>query len=283
MEIIIIILSGLLSAIAPTGFALDTIIESNLRSRFAEAEVIKVRIDNTPTHQLLSGKVDRLRIATRGIEPTAGLRIAVFELETDPLSINIDRLQRDTKNFRRSFRQPVQGAVRLVLTEEDLNTAFSSPLFANRLQQAVERIAASIPGGDRQKYQLEDLQIDFREGDTSEATLGDRLQMQVTLSGTETNSQEINRVKLQIETGLEIGNRQNLKLVKPEILLNDRPLPPIFADIVEDTLGERLNWQNLDTSGIVLRLLQLEIESDRLELAAYIRIEPENLPSAPEE
>lgn len=283
MEIIIIILSGLLSAIAPTGFALDTIIESNLRSRFAEAEVIEVRIDNTPTHQLLSGKVDRLRIATRGIEPTAGLRIAVFELETDPLSINIDRLQQDTKNFRRSFRQPVQGAVRLVLTEEDLNTAFSSPLLANRLQQTVERIAASIPGGDRQKYQLEDLQIDFREGDTSEASLGDRLQIQVTLSGTETNSQEINRVKLQIETGLEIGNRQNLKLVKPEILLNDRPLPPIFADIVEDTLGERLNWQNLDASGIVLRLLQLEIESDRIELAAYIRIEPENLPSAPEE
>ncbi|MEA5472287.1 hypothetical protein, partial [Spirulina sp. 06S082] len=30
MEIIIIILSGWLSAIAPTGFALDTIIESNL-------------------------------------------------------------------------------------------------------------------------------------------------------------------------------------------------------------------------------------------------------------
>ena len=283
MEIAIVILSGLLSFIAPAGFALDTIIESNLRSRFADAEIIDVRIDNTPSHQLLAGKVDRLRIATRGIEPVEGLRIDVFELETDPLNIDIDRLQQDSKNFRSAFRQPVSGAFRLVLAEEDLNRAFDSPAFENRLQRVVERISANIPDAGQQNYKLEELEIDFIESDTTRAVLGDRLKMQVSLSGKDTRTGEITRVTLQIETGLEISNGHNLKLVEPEILLNDRPLPPLLSDIISDVLGERLNLQSLESSGVTLRLLQLEIERDRLELAAYVRIEPENLPSAPEE
>jgi hypothetical protein len=275
MEIIVILLHGLLSFVAPAGFALDTAMESNIRRRFVDAEVIDVRIDNTPSHQLLTGKVDRLRLATRGIEPVAGLRIALFELETDPLNIDIHRLQQDSQNFRRAFRQPVQGAFRLILTEEDLNRAFASPTFADRLQQAVERISASIPGAGQQNYKLEDIAIDFQTEN--------RLKMQVSLSGTDTSTAEINRVKIQIETAIEISNSYSLRLVEPEILLDDRPLPPIFADIVRDALGERLNWQSLETAGITARLLQLEIERDRLELAAFVRIEPEILPVAPEE
>ncbi|MBP0018162.1 MAG: DUF2993 domain-containing protein [Cyanobacteria bacterium SBLK] len=275
MEIAVIILHGLLSLIAPAGFALDTAIESNIRRRFVDAEVIDVRIDNTPTHQLLNGKVDRLRVATRGIEPVEGLRIAVFELETDPLNLDIHRLQTDTANFRRAFRQPVQGAMRLVLTEEDLNRTLSSPRFASRLQQAVERISANIPGAGQQNYKLEDLAIDFLEDD--------RLQLQVNLSGTDTETGEITRLKVQIETGLVASNGYYLELIEPEILLDDRPLPPIVADIVSNALGERLDLQGLQTDGMTLRLLQLEIERDRLELAAFVRLEPEILPTAPEE
>ncbi|MEM9541293.1 MAG: DUF2993 domain-containing protein [Cyanobacteria bacterium P01_E01_bin.42] len=275
MEIAVIILHGLLSFLAPVGFALDTAIESNVRRRFVDAEVVDVRIDNTPIHQALSGKVDRVRVAMRGVEPVEGLRIAAFDLETDPLYIDIHRLQQDISNFRRAFRQPVQGAFRLVLTEDDLNRAFSSPRFADRLQQAVERISASIPGAGQQNYQLEDLAIDFQENN--------RLQIQIDLSGTDTDTAEITRLKVQIETGLVMSNGYYLELIEPEILLDDRPLPPFVADIVSNALGDRLDLQTLQTDGMLLRLLQLEIESDRLELAAFVRLEPENLPPAPEE
>lgn len=275
MEIVVIILSGLLSFIAPTGFAVDTAIESNIRRRFVDAEIIDVRIDNTPSHQLLAGKVDRVRVATRGIEPVEGLRIALFELETDPLDIDIHRLQQDSENFRRAFRRPVQGAFRLVLTEEDLNRTFTSPTFAARLQQAVERISANIPGADRQNYILEEIAIDFKTEN--------RLQIRVNLSGTDTSTAETTRLKVQIETGVELIGASSLALQTPEILLDDRPLPPIVADIVSNAIGERLDLQSLETAGMTLRLLQLEIESDRLELAAFIRLEPEILPPAPEE
>ena len=86
MEWLAIILSGILAAISPAGVILDRLAADALRSQVAGVEELAVRIDNTPSYQVLQGKIQRVRLASRGLEPIPQLRLAVLELDTDPLT-----------------------------------------------------------------------------------------------------------------------------------------------------------------------------------------------------
>ncbi|MGH2415639.1 MAG: LmeA family phospholipid-binding protein, partial [Microcystaceae cyanobacterium] len=79
MEFLTIFLSSLLAAISPAGLILETVVENTLRDRVEAVEQLEVRIDNTPSYQVLQGKVDRVRIASRGVEPIPHLRIEALE------------------------------------------------------------------------------------------------------------------------------------------------------------------------------------------------------------
>ncbi len=70
MEFIAILLSSLISLVSPTGLVIDKVAENTLRKQFASVERLQVRIDNTPSYQILGGRVDRIRIAGRGLFPT---------------------------------------------------------------------------------------------------------------------------------------------------------------------------------------------------------------------
>ncbi len=128
MEFFTIFLSSLFGLISPTGLVVESAAEKAVRSQFAQVEKLQVRIDNAPTHQLLNGQVEHIRIAGRGLQlKQLGMRVAVLELESDPIDLNLRNLRAP------KLEQPLQAGVRLVLNQQDINQALRSPKFTAAL------------------------------------------------------------------------------------------------------------------------------------------------------
>ncbi|WAL62744.1 LmeA family phospholipid-binding protein [Thermocoleostomius sinensis] len=253
MEFLTILLSALLGIISPAGFVLDRVAETAIRNQLDSAEELSVRIDNTPSYQALRGRVDRVRIAGRGLFPVAGVRVAELEVETDAIALDLDQLRQGQPELE----QPLQAAVKFVLTEADLNQALQSELVAEQLR----RLNVSLSGTSAAS-ELIDPQLDFLPND--------RLRLQATLQDPQTGEQ----TRVVAETGLEMIAGHQLQLLEPTIKVNEQIVAPQLLAFLIGNVSQRFDLTNLEESGITARVLNLEIEADRLTLVSFVRIEP---------
>ena len=129
MEFISILLSSLIFIGSPIGLGLDTLAENALRARLNGVEDIQVRVDNGSNLNLLKGKINRLQVGVRGMYPVEGFRVAIADLDTDPIDLNFNKLRRG----KVVLDKPLNGALHLVITPEDLNEYLLSPEFTERL------------------------------------------------------------------------------------------------------------------------------------------------------
>jgi len=130
MEIFAALLTGLLGVAGAPGVVIDRLITDALRGQLVRADQLEVRLDNTPNYQLLQGKIDRVRLAGRGIYLSPFLRIDTVDLESDPISIDPSFLQ----SGKLVLNKPAQAAVRVILKAEDINQALRSPMLAKSFQ-----------------------------------------------------------------------------------------------------------------------------------------------------
>ena len=160
MELFSVLLSGLLLAGSPINFIFDQVSTSILQDRLEKAEKLEVRIDNSPSHQILQGKIQKLRLASRGVYLTPALRIDTLELETDPLNVDLHQLKnRKIQDFRKILQDPIQTGVRLIITEEDINKAFQSEEIQTKIMKMVNRtLNKRFPN---RRYDFSESKIDF--------------------------------------------------------------------------------------------------------------------------
>ena len=266
MELLTILFSGLLSIISSAGLVVDTVVSNALRSQFEAVEQLEVRIDNTPSYQVLQGKVGRLRIASRGVQLAPKIRIALLELETDPIELNIENLQQQKKtDLRKSFQQPLQAGVRLVLTAEDLNQALQSGLVTAWFQQSLESLSDSLPNPPDQNYELSDLRVEF---------LGDsRLRLHLKLRGSGSQTTESQQLDIILESGLEVVGGQHLQLIEPAASVNGKAFSSQLVAGFAEGLSNRVDLRTLEDAGITARIIKLGVDNDHLEIAAFVRVE----------
>lgn len=99
MEFFTLLVSGLLGLVTPVGLVVDRTAENAIRSQLAQVEQLQVRVDNAPTHQLLQGKVERVRVAGRSLQlKWQEVRIAALELETDVIELEPRSLEKNDPN-----------------------------------------------------------------------------------------------------------------------------------------------------------------------------------------
>ncbi|ELS01473.1 Protein of unknown function (DUF2993) [Xenococcus sp. PCC 7305] len=269
MELITIILSGVLSALANGGWIADAIAKNTLNSNLDSVETLEVRIDNRPNYQLINGKLDKLRIATRGILIEQGLRIDVLELETDPISVDVTTLRNSNfKDLPNSFRQPLQAAARIVITEADLTTALQSETVVQQLQETINGLVAQRAGNSTRSYELSALQIDLLPEN--------RIKLELQLSRLGTDKKQNRELALALELGFEVIAGVKVNLVEPQGTVNGRPMSERLLGGFAQGISDRLDLTNLESLGILARLLQLEITEDKIELVAFTRIEPQS-------
>lgn len=261
MEIFTILLSGLLALISPAGFLVDRVAQNAIRSRFDKVEQLQVRVDNPPSYQLIQGKVERVRIAGRGLWPTKDVRIDVLEVETDPIAVDLQRLQQSTKSSpRTSLKRPAQAGVRLILTEKDVNQALQSPTVQAQLRQLASRLLGGSASNQVQSYDIKNPRVKF---------LGDnRVQLQAELI--QANADPL-AVTLESKLGVLAGRQ--VQLIEPKATINGKPVSPLVVIALTSGLKNRLDLRNLEGAGITARILQLKTDNERLELATFVRVE----------
>ncbi|MEM6597008.1 MAG: DUF2993 domain-containing protein [Cyanobacteria bacterium P01_D01_bin.36] len=258
MEVVTVVLSSLLLLISPVGIVVDQVAENAIRSQLAGAESLDIRIDNGPSYQLLQGKVDKIRIAGRGISPIEGLRFAVAELETDPIDLEFGSL----RNGEVVLDEALQGAVHLVLTEEDVNAFLLSPFVQDRLSQITIDGLAPAQARERARYKIVNPEIDFIEGD--------RIKVSVLLE----DLVQGGGLFVEAETGVSIVSGDRIVLDTPTVTADGQPVPPQLFVPVLDGLTEQLSLQQLEAQGLTARVLNLDMAADSLDLAMWVRVDP---------
>ena len=266
MELITIVLSGLLSALSNGGWVSEAIVENVLASNVESVETLEIRVDNRPNYQLVNGKLDKLRIATRGILLQQDLRIDLLEVETDPISLDIKDLGNSSlEDLQASLGQPLQAAARIIITEVDLTTALQSEILRQQLQETLNNLVAQRAGNTTRSYEVSELQIDLLPEN--------RIELELQLSRSGTNQERDRELAISLELGLEVIAGTKIQLVNPQGTVNGRQMSERLLNGFAEGISDRLNLTNLESLGILARLLQLEVTEDKIELVAFTRIE----------
>lgn len=257
MEWITIILSSLFTLISPVGLVADQVAEGVIRDRLYQAELVDVRIDNTPNFRLVGGRVDRVRFAGRGIFPIPEFRIDILDVETDPIDIDLPALQ----DGEFALDEPLQAATHIMLKTEDINTLLRSP----RVQTLLNTLEFNLPGAyDREKnrYGLSNPQIEFLADNRVRITvnLEDRVQQE--------------QVEALVETGIQIVDGHQLVLLEPSIVIDEQPVPDQLIAAFTEGIDTELTLKQFEDLDVVARVLQFELQPEALDLVVYVRVDP---------
>ncbi|MCX7596066.1 MAG: DUF2993 domain-containing protein [Fischerella sp.] len=257
MEFLTILISGLLGLVVPVGLVIDQTAENAIRSQFAGVGQLQVRVDNVPSHQLLQGKVEKVQIAGRSLRlKQQDLRIAVLELETDEIEFDPSSIRQNWPKLK----QPLQAGVRLVLTEQDINKLLRSPEFLNGLRKFNQ--------GDSSKSlssvaaNLVNPKVEF--------LANNRFFFQVELH----NQEREKPVLVQVNAGLGIVGGRQVQLIDPVVSIDGVEFPPDFLNFVLSDVNQQLDLRNLEGDGLQMRILKLDMKPGKLEIAAFLRLEP---------
>jgi hypothetical protein len=251
MEFLTIFLSSLITLISPTGVVVDRVAANAIRSQFVKVEKLQVRVDNAPSYQIIGGQVDRVRVAGQGLFPLANLRIAALALETDPIKLN---------GLKAELVQPLQAGVKVVLTKVDLNRALQSPALTARIKNLGVRSLKQEDAAQIQRYDLLNPHIDFLPDG--------RLQLQAELK----EQGYPDQLAITAETGVAVVAGRTLRLVNPTVVVNGQPVPEKLVRAFAESMSQRFDLRQLERSGITARLLQLQVDQQQMQLAAWVQV-----------
>jgi LmeA-like phospholipid-binding len=245
------LVSTVIGIVSPIGVGGEALATQQIRQRLIAAESLVVRVDNAPSHQIVQGRLDKLRIAGRGLVPLQDLRIDQLDIETDPIQL---------QGLKAKLKAPLQAGVNLVVTEEDINRALASKPLRDRLQKLGGRVFNQTDQVDR--YEFSAPQIRF---------LADRrlrLQVDVRERGYD------GVLNLKIETGIDVINGRLIQLIDTQITANEQAVPAAILNPIMRKVNEELDLNRLESRGMTARVLQWEMRDRRLQVATFVQIRP---------
>lgn len=272
MEFLSILLASLIGGVSPLGFIVDQRIEAAFREQVNEVETLKVRVDNTPSHQLLQGNIQRIRLAGEGVRLSPNLNLSTLALETDPIALDFNRLRKENteglQGFRETLEEPLQIALQISLSEDDLNQFLSSEPVKRQLEEIIQRAANQFPSGRNQNYELLSSDLEFLDNNRFAFNFETRVSRSERRGETAT-------FNIRLESAIATRQGKQLQLINPRLAVNNRPFPPGLVTAVTQRVSQRLNLDALEKQNILARLLQLNIEEDEVKLAAFVQIKNE--------
>ena len=283
MEILAIALSGLLSLTSSGGIILDSIVQRQIRSQIIDVEQQAVRIDNSPNYQTIRGRIDRVRIANRNLKVNPGLTIAVFDLETDAIALKSQPNSNSLDELRKSLAKPASGVVKIAVTQADLDRALQSAEILARLEAILNNTLVRKAGSTNIAYQLSDLALELRSPNRLEVSFKlNRPRPSVNIkpngiSGTSTAKSRSRELDFALKFTVEVINGKKLRITKPQGTVNNRPMSPRLLDGFAFGINDRLDLNSLERDGILARILQLEIDEDKLELVGFVRLDAKKI------
>ena len=267
MELLTIIISGLLLVVTPVGLLVDSTLENTIRKRLEKAEDLAVRVDNAPSYQILQGKVQRLRVAGRGIHITDYLRIDTLELDSDRIALDWQQLPSAQKNnLNRSLREPLQAGVRLILKEVDLNQTLRSPTVVESLQTGLNQALAGLGSASTPRYQVLNPQLQL--------LAGNRLRLEVELRRRGNTNAPSRSLQIMMESEVKIRGGYKVELTNLVGSINNKSLSPRLLSRLQESASQALDLRRLEQQGVIIRILQLKTKEQKLKIAGFVRFSP---------
>jgi LmeA-like phospholipid-binding len=230
--------------------ALSKVVEIGIVSQLDIVEEIDVDLRTNPGN-LIQGKVDSVEIVGKGLVVKQDLRMESIQINTDRVSI--DPLRALLGNIE--LTQPTDAEARIVLTEADINRAFSSNYIRDKFQ------------GLKMEMDGQPVTIDIQQ-----ATLDLPGENKFAIAATFL-MRESNEVKKFSATAIpqlhEGGNRISLEILAAE----GQGLTLKLVMVIFEQLTALLDLRNFNIPGISLQLYQLEAQLGKLVIHAKSQIE----------
>lgn len=259
MEFISFLLSGLFGLVTPAGVVIDTAAEDAIHSQLANAEKLQVRVDNAPTHQLLQGKIEKIRIAGRGLHlKQLDLRIDTLELETDEINF----LPKSIQKGKLKLTKPFQTGIRLVFTQADINELLQSSDILAFLPKLKVDSEDFLDIDDDAVYKFANPQFKILDNNRS--------QFQIELRSEKGEKPLL----IKIETKININKGRQITINETVVTVNEEQVAPQFVEGIVKNLNQRLDLRSLESDGLLIRILKLDIRPSKLEIAAFLQIKP---------
>jgi hypothetical protein len=230
--------------------ALSKVVEVGITSQLDEVEDLNVDIRTDPV-KLVQGQVDSVDITGQGLVMKQDLRIETLEVSTDPVAIN--PLSAILGNIE--LTRPTTATAQIVLTEADLDRAFSSDFIQAKLQGLEMQIDGKPTTVDVQKTVIH---------------LPGHNKFEIASQFGLRGQDEIKKFSVTTVPKIqEDGHRIVLEILSAE----GQGLTAKLAVAILDQLTALLDMRNFDLSGMSLQLQQLEAEQGRLVIQATTQIE----------
>lgn len=255
MEALAVILTSVLGLGSSLGIISDRLVENGIRQQVPKIEQLAVRVDNSPNYQFIQGRIDRVRLASRGVYFFPFLRIDTLELETDRIAIT-------TNNNRISLAEPLQAAVRVVLTEEDINRAINAPEIRPLFQAIKVDFSSFNPNLGVEEIDVANPSIYF---------LGDN---RVRLSATLVNRQsDLKPLEISAEISIEVLSNGNVKINQVELTVAGVKIPDIVIGNLVRGINKILDLKQLEAQGIKSKVLKFEFNQGKMQLIGFAQLD----------
>lgn len=253
MELLTILVSGLIGLVSPTGVIVDRVAEAQIRQQLVSVEQLQVRVDNAPSYQLINGRVDRVRVAGRGLFPLKEFRIDTLELDTDPIFLNLQK---------RKLEKPLQVAARMVLTERDINQALQSPTVTAQLKNLGIRFLQRREAQAAERYDFLNLRVTFLPKN------------RIRIQGELREQGYPETLKIVAEANPKIINGRSLQLDNLNLTANGQPTPATITRAIAKGISDRIDLRKLELSGTTARILNFKIDAATLQVITFVQIRP---------
>jgi LmeA-like phospholipid-binding len=230
--------------------ALSKVVEIGIASQLDRVESIDVDLRTNPGN-IIQGKVDSVEISGKGLVVKQDLRMETIQINTN--SVSIDPLRALFGNIE--LTQPTDAEARIVLTETDINRAFSSDYVREKLQGLEMEMDGQPVTIDVQSATLD------LPGDNKFVIAASFLM------------KELNEVKKFSATAIpqihEQGKQISLEILSAEC----QGLTLKLVTVIFKQLTALLDLRNFNIPGISLQLHQLEAQAGKLVIHAKSQIE----------
>ena len=229
--------------------ALSKVVEMGIATQLDRSEEIEVDIRTNPG-SFIQGKLDSVEISGKGVVVKQDLRVENIHISTDEVSI--DPLRAVFGNIE--LTHPTDAEARIILTETDINHAFSCDYIQSKLRGLKMEVDGQPVTIDIQQASL-DLPGDNQFVISTTFLLRERNEIKK-MSATAIPQIDENGNRISLEILAAQGEGLNLKLVM----------------VIFEQLIALLDLRNFNIPGVSLQLHQLEAQLGKLVIHAKSQI-----------
>lgn len=231
--------------------ALNKVAEIGISSQVDEVKNLDVEIETDP-FKLMSGTVDSVSIKAEGLVMQHDLRIEEMEMHTgkvaiNPLSVAFGKIE---------LTRPTDAETHVVLTEQDINRAFSSDFIRDKMQNLDVSVNGELATVDAHH-------IEFGLPGGGKIFLS----TEITLQGT----QEKHRVAFTTVPKVNPGGQQ--VVLEDVQYVEGQDLSPELTEALLSQARELLNLKNFELNGMALKLKRLDVQKGKLVLESEAHVD----------